>query len=51
MKLKWLDNQSRSASIEKVDAIIEQNAYPDQIFNDSYLNYLYDDVCFTTETL
>ena len=51
MKLDWLDNQSRLASIEKVDAIIEQIAYPDQIFNDSYLNYLYDDVCFTVETL
>ena len=43
-KLDWLDSNSRQASIEKVDAIIEQVAYPKDIFNNSYLNGLYADV-------
>ena len=43
-KIDWLDSNSRQASIEKVDAIIEQVAYPKDIFSNSYLNGLYADV-------
>ena len=43
-ELSWLDSQSRQASIEKVDAVVQFVAYPKRTFNDSYLNHLYDDV-------
>ena len=43
-ELSWLDDQSRQASIDKVDAVVQFVAYPKQTFNDTYLNHLYADV-------
>ena len=40
----WLDDETRQASKDKVTAITKMIAYPDQLFNDSYLNTLYADV-------
>lgn len=42
--MDWLDVFSRQACMDKVDAILEQVAYPNEIFNDSYLDDLYADV-------
>lgn len=42
--LGWLDDQSREASIDKVDAMVKLIAYPKQTFSDSYLNRLYANV-------
>ena len=43
-QLTWLDDFSRQASVEKVDTIVSQIAYPDEIFNNSYLNDIYANV-------
>ena len=43
-QLTWLDDFSLQASVEKVDTIVSQIAYPDEIFNNSYLNDLYANV-------
>ena len=40
----WLDEETKAASKEKVDAITKMVAFPDQLFNDSYLDGLYADV-------
>ena len=40
----WLDEQTKAASKEKVRAITKMVAFPDQLFNDTYLNNLYADV-------
>ena len=40
----WLDNTTKQRSVDKVDAITQMVAYPDQIFNDSYLENLYAEV-------
>ena len=37
----WLDNTTKERCAEKVDAITEMVAYPDQISNDTYLDELY----------
>lgn len=37
----WLDNVTKQRCAEKVDAITEMVAYPEQIDNDTYLNELY----------
>ena len=37
----WLDNTTIERCKEKVDAITQMVAYPDQIDNDTYLNDLY----------
>ena len=53
----WLDNTTRKRCVEKVDAITEMVAYPEQIDNDTYLNEEYTDVschsnhCYTVEPL
>ena len=41
---KWLDDTTRKRCVEKVDAITEMVAYPDQIDNDTYLDALYAEV-------
>ena len=41
---QWLDEVTREASKEKVKAISKMVAYPDQLFNDTYLNTLYAEV-------
>ena len=43
----WLDETTREASKEKVRAITKMIAYPDQLYNDTYLNNLYDEVSWT----
>ena len=40
----WLDNVTKQRCAEKVDAITEMVAYPEQIDNDTYLNELYAEV-------
>ena len=45
---QWLDEVTREASKEKVKAISKMVAYPDQLFNDTYLNTLYADVSSVT---
>ena len=37
----WLDDTTKERCAAKVDAITEMVAYPDQIYNDTYLNELY----------
>ena len=44
---KWLDDTTRKRCVEKVDAITEMVAYPDQIDNDTYLDALYAEVRHT----
>ena len=44
----WLDNTTKERCKEKVEAITEMVAYPDQIDNDTYLNELYAAVGFCT---
>lgn len=39
----WLDDTTREASKEKVRAITKMIAFPDQLYNDTYLNHLYAD--------
>ncbi len=41
----WLDSDTKTKCKDKVDAITEQVAYPDHLFNDTYLNGLYENVC------
>ena len=40
----WLDDETKAASKEKVNAITKMVAFPDQLFNDTYLNGLYAEV-------
>lgn len=40
----WLDDETKGKSKEKVDAITKMVAYPDQVFNDTYLNEFYSAV-------
>ena len=40
----WLDSTTKQRSVDKVDAITQMVAYPDQIFNDTYLEDLYAEV-------
>lgn len=40
----WLSELSRRRSLEKLDAIRENIAYPDELFNNTYLNDLYSTV-------
>ena len=40
----WLDKTTREASKEKVRAITKMIAFPDQLYNNTYLNHLYADV-------
>ena len=42
----WLDNITKERCKEKVEAITQMVAYPDQIDNDTYLNELYTAVGF-----
>ena len=41
---KWLDDTTKKRCVEKVNAITEMVAYPDQIQNDTYLEELYAEV-------
>ena len=43
----WLDDTTRQRSKDKVDAITQMVAYPDQIDNATYLNELYEEVSCT----
>ena len=43
---KWLDPETIKLSKEKVDAISQMVAYPDEIHNDTYLNEMYAKVCY-----
>ena len=43
-KNSWLDDTTREASKEKVRAITKMVAFPDQLYNDTYLNNLYAEV-------
>ena len=38
---EWLDNTTKERCVEKVNAISEMVAYPNQTDNDTYLNALY----------
>ena len=40
----WLDKATKEASKEKVRAITKMIAFPDQLYNDTYLNNLYAEV-------
>lgn len=40
----WLDEATRETSKEKVRAITKMIAFPDQLYNDTYLNNLYAEV-------
>ena len=40
----WLDPTTKARCMDKVDAITKQVAYPDQVFNNTYLNLLYKNV-------
>ena len=40
----WLDNETKELCVEKVDAISEMVAYPDNIENDTYLDEVYEEV-------
>lgn len=40
----WLDNITKKRCVEKVDAISEMVAYPEQIDNNTYLDDLYAQV-------
>ena len=42
---EWLSDLSRQRSLEKLDNLLENVAYPDQLLNDTYLNELYSIVC------
>ena len=44
----WLDDTTKERCKEKVEAITQMVAYPDQIDNDTYLNELYTVVGFCT---
>jgi predicted metalloendopeptidase len=41
-EVTWMDAKSRQAALEKADAIKTQIAYPDIIFNNTYLEKLYN---------
>lgn len=43
-KNDWIDDATRQASKDKVDAITKMVAYPDEISNVTYLNDLYAEV-------
>ena len=43
-KNSWVDDTTRQASKDKVDAITKMVAYPDQLSNTTYLNELYAEV-------
>ena len=40
----WLDQTTKNRSIDKVNAITQMVAYPDQIFNNTWLNDFYKEV-------
>ena len=40
----WLDDTSRSRSLDKVDAVTQMVAYPDDILDNNYVNGLSADV-------
>ena len=40
-QMNWLSDLSKQRSIEKVNEINSQAAYPAQIFDDDYVNGLY----------
>ncbi len=40
----WLDNTTKTRCKEKVKAVSSFISYPDQLFNDTYLNDLYSKV-------
>ena len=42
----WIDNTTRNRCKEKVDAVSTFTSYPDQLFDNGYLNNLYAKVCF-----
>ena len=44
-KADWLSDLSRHLSLEKLDAVSQNVAYPDELFNNSYINDLYSTVC------
>jgi membrane metallo-endopeptidase-like protein 1 len=46
LQVPWMDMSSRQAALEKADAIKLQIAYPDIIFNNSYLENLYNVITF-----
>lgn len=43
-QMDWLSDLSKQRSIEKVEAITSQAAYPVQIFDNDYVNGLYSRV-------
>ena len=43
-QMDWLSDLSKQRSIEKVEAITSQVAYPAQIFDNDYINGLYSRV-------
>ena len=47
----WLDDFSRQRSLEKLDAMSEMIAYPDNIMDDDYLNELYNSVSVTVTVM
>ena len=43
-QMNWLSDLSKQRSIEKVEAITSHSGYPEQIFNNDYVNGLYSRV-------
>lgn len=44
---EWIDEFSQQASLKKVNAITRMVAYPNEIFDDAYVNGIYADVSTT----
>ena len=45
LRADWLSDLSRRLSLEKLDAVSQNVAYPDELFDNSYINDLYSTVC------
>ena len=43
-QMDWLSDLSKQRSIEKVNTITSQSAYPEEIFDNDYVNGLYSRV-------
>ena len=39
-RVDWPSDISRQRSLEKIDAVLENIAYPDQLFNDTYISMI-----------
>ncbi|CAL4124487.1 unnamed protein product, partial [Meganyctiphanes norvegica] len=44
----WMSPRTRDVAIEKVETIVRNIGYPDQILNDTYMNAMYEGLNFTS---